>query len=161
MLITWLLILINKHDDFYRKYWLKIFHVTVFKWKRTEATDFLSLWGSVSDSAWGIIDGNYVSSSAIRSFALPNLKHDDDIAAGHFSLICFSVTNQKEGCSLQSNLLTSSADSAKKNPRVFASILTFGPGLMQMLLSEPSSARDSTAISSNFSLRKQALKGTQ
>lgn len=75
----------------------------------------------------------------------------------------FFLTNQKErvSCSLQSNLLTSSADSAKKNPRVFASILTFGPGLMQMLLSEPSSARDSTAISNNFSLRKQALKETQ
>lgn len=56
-----------------------------------------------------------------------------------------------------SHLLTSSADSAKKNPCVLASTLMAGPGLMQMLLSDPSSARDSTAISRSFNFRKQTL----
>lgn len=56
------------------------------------------------------------------------------------------------------NLLTSSADSAMKNPCVLQSILTVGLGLIAMLHEEPSSPRTSMAINSSLSLMKQILQ---
>ena len=56
------------------------------------------------------------------------------------------------------HLLTSSADSAIKNPCVAVSNFTFEPGFMAKEFSFPSSARTSMANSSRCSLAKQSLK---
>ena len=57
-----------------------------------------------------------------------------------------------------SYLLTSSADCAMKNPTVLAGSLV-PLGLMEILLSFPSSPLTSIAKSSNFNLTKHNLKG--